>query len=416
MKFKKLIVLLAVSMIAILGLAACGGTGTSSKAQNVVEIQTDKSGESNNAKGALPIIKEKSGLDLKYVPTPDYSAYQTSIQQSLSTKKAPALFTWWTGSQMDNLVENDLLEDLTEEWENYYIKNGVNEEIAKSLTIDGKIYGAPLNIIYNGVFYNKEIFAKYNLEEPDTFDDFIKICDTLLDNGVTPIGIGNTWQSFVWPMALMGSMDADLYDEWTEGKAKFTDERVKAVFYKWSDMLAKGYFSEQQQDQVKDFATGEVAMIYNATNLLSGFAEDYGFVSGEDIDMFTLPSMDDGNKPTVFYEVAPILVGKNSKDKEQGIKILRSYYDQDVQQAYADVSGMASVSSVNLKDPISKQITEEANDTENFNLKLRYYEQFLPEIINLSIDEYWKIAADPSEKQVDSSLEAIQAEQDKLNP
>lgn len=412
MKKTTYLLLLACVGILAISLGACGKK-PEAKGSNTVELYTDKGDENKNAKDAIPILKEQSGLDLKYVPTPDFSAYQTNIQQSLGSNKAPALFTWWTGSQLKELVANDMLEDLTDQWDKYYLKDGVNAEVAKAMTVDGKIYGAPLNVIYNGVYYNKEIFAKYNLKEPKTLEEFLAICEKLKKEGVTPIGIGTTWQSFVWPQALMGSIDPDLYDQWTAGEVKFTDERVKQIFYQWADMLEKGYFSDQEQDQGKDFATQKVGMIYNATNLLTGFIDDYGMESGKTMDMFTLPAEKAGNKATVFYEVAPILVGKNSENKENGMKLLQHYFDQDVQQAYADVSGMAATSNVELKDPISKRISAEANDKDKYNLKLRYYEQFDPAVVNLSIDEYWKIAANPTKEQVDKSLETIQKEQDK---
>ncbi|WP_408008229.1 ABC transporter substrate-binding protein [Pseudalkalibacillus sp. A8] len=409
-KMKKIMVLL-LAMFVLLSVAGCGKE-QEAKDSKTVEMHADKDLE-NDMKTAKPILNEKSGLDLKIVITPDYTAYQTNIQQSLGTNNAPGIFTWWAGSQLETLVKNDMVEDLTDQWNKYYLKNGVSEEVAKALTVDGKIYGAPLNIIYNGVYYNKEIFEKYGLKEPTTFEEFLALCETLKKKGITPIGIGNTWQSFSWPQALMGSMDPDLYDEWTSGKIQFTDKRVKKVFYQWIDMVKKGYFSKQEQDQPKDFATGKVAMIYNATNLLPGFRDEYGMKAGKTFDIFTLPSATAEQKSTIFYEVAPFLVAKNSDQKENAKKILQHYYEKDVQQAYADKTGTSSISSVEMKDSISKKMSEQANDTTNYNLKLRYYEQFAPAVVNLSIDEYWKIFANPTKEQVDKSLEAIQKEQDK---
>lgn len=395
-------------LASLLTVSACGNSSKEGKGSDdkVVELHSDK-GEKKTMKNVIPIIKDQTGLTLKNVDTIDFSAYQTNIQQSLSSKKAPDLFTWWTGSQLNELVANDLVEDLTDVWPEF-VKAGVSDEIKEGLSVDGKVYGSPLNILYNGVFYNKEIFTENNLEEPKTLDDFLAICETLKQKGITPIGLGNTWQSFVWPMALVGSMDPSLYDEWTAGKVGFDDPRLKKVFYLWADMLEKGYFTAQQQDQAKDFATGQVAMILNATNMVAGFTEDYGLVSGENIDIFVLPSQKADQKRTIFYEVAPILVAKNGQKKEEAIKVLTAYYDQEAQQAYADISGSAATTNVKFADAISKRLSEDAGDSENFNLKLRYYEQFTPEIVNLSIDEYWKIADKPTKEQVDKSLEEIQ--------
>lgn len=40
------------------------------------------------------------------------------------------------------------------------------------------------------MFYNKEMFEKLNLEVPETFDDFLTVCQTFLDNGITPLTVG----------------------------------------------------------------------------------------------------------------------------------------------------------------------------------------------------------------------------------
>ncbi|EMF0498929.1 extracellular solute-binding protein [Enterococcus faecium] len=402
---------LSIAFLSILFFLSGCGKGTDSKSADnnteVVEVLNDKGQGTGPSKTFVPILEKEAGLKVKFINTPDLSAYQTNIQQSLQVGDAPALFTWWTGSQLKELVKNDLLEDLTDQWD-LYVDEGVSDQIKDALSVDGKVYGAPLNVIYNGIFYNKEIFDKYGLSAPKNLDEFLTICETLKSNGEVPIGIGNTWQSFSWPQVLMGSIDPDLYEEWTAGKVPFTDKRIKNIFYKWCEMINKGYFSDVQQDQVKDFAGKKTAMMYQATNLLTGLNDEYGMSSGKQMDMFVLPGEEEESKRTIYYEVAPLVVGKNSSNKENAKKVLTSYFKENVQQEYADKTGMSAVTNVSFEDPISKSLVEKANDSEHYDLKLRYYEQFTPEIVNLSIDEYWKIFSNPTNAQVDQSLETIQ--------
>ena len=410
---KKIIFCVAICSLTVTlqGCAKGSASKDSSSSTNTVEILNDKGEATGPAKSIVPIMEKESGLKVKYVNTPDLSAYQTNIQQSLQGGDAPELFTWWTGSQLKELVKNDLVEDLSDQW-NSYVDEGVSNQIKSALSVNGKVYAAPLNVLYNGIFYNKKIFEKYNISSPNNLEEFMNVCEKLKENGVTPIGIGNTWQSFIWPQALMGSIDPDLYDEWTSGKVAFNDSRVKKVFYQWIDMLEKGYFSDVEQDQVKDFAGNKIAMMYQATNLLTTLNNEYGLTSGKDMDVFLMPSVQDKNK-TIFYEVAPLLIGKNSSKKEEAKKVLKAYYTTKVQQEYADKTGMSATTNVSFSDPISKLFTESANDGTTA-LKLRYYEQFTPEIVNLSIDEYWKIAANPTKNQVDQSLDTIQKAWEKV--
>jgi len=39
------------------------------------------------------------------------------------------------------------------------------------------------------VYYSIPVFKKFGLEEPKTWEDFIKICDVLKANDVIPLGI-----------------------------------------------------------------------------------------------------------------------------------------------------------------------------------------------------------------------------------
>ena len=99
--------------------------------------------------------KNVTGIDVTIVTSPDVAAYKTSIQQSIHDKSAPGLFTWWGGYQLQTLVDNGLVEDLTDLWKDYITPAGVSADIADAFTYDGKIYAAPYSILYNVILYNK---------------------------------------------------------------------------------------------------------------------------------------------------------------------------------------------------------------------------------------------------------------------
>lgn len=52
---------------------------------------------------------------------------------------------------------------------------------------DGKLYCISLDVVETAVYYNKTLFQKLNLRIPETWDEFIKLQQTLLDNGITPL-------------------------------------------------------------------------------------------------------------------------------------------------------------------------------------------------------------------------------------
>lgn len=84
---------------------------------------------------------------------------------------------------VDGYVGNDRLGE---------IPPSVSDLIEEPKYIDGKIYTVPLYTTTYGIIYNQVLFKKYNLEPPETYDDFLKICSTLNRNGVKPLTCGGT--------------------------------------------------------------------------------------------------------------------------------------------------------------------------------------------------------------------------------
>ena len=62
----------------------------------------------------------------------------------------------------------------------------IKPEVLASVSIDGLVYGAVLNVMYQGVLYNKNIFYRYGLEVPRTIAELEEIVRILEQVGITP--------------------------------------------------------------------------------------------------------------------------------------------------------------------------------------------------------------------------------------
>ncbi len=293
---------------------------------------------------------------------------------------------------MEDIAKSGNVEDLSSEWEEYYIPAGVNPDLADAFTVDGKIYGAPATVLYNGIYYNKEIFEKYDLEVPETFDEFLALCETLKNEGVTPIGIQDAgWASFLWFQQLIGAYDSELYTSLVNGEISYEDEQVVEVMNIWKSMLENGYFSEpvDHMTRAKQFSTGDVAMTYESTRFTKNLDEDFGLEAENDYSRFILPSMESSQKPVIFFETSPIVVSSSSSEKEDAIKILREYYGQEKQQAYADHMGIGFLEDVELGNETNQNITEKANSDEYLSI-IRYYEATPATIVDTATTNLWE--------------------------
>jgi len=369
---------------------------------------TDQSALDKLAQSATNV----SGVNVEFISYTDVASMKTALQQSVNSSDAPGLFTWWSGTNLKSLVDEGVLEDLTDVWAEYIIPNGVPENVADSLTFDGKIYAAPYSIIYQTIVYNKDVFDEYGLEEPKTFEEFENLCQTLVDNGVTPMGVDAGRGAYKWFESLVAAYDPQLYQDLCDNKVKYTDDRIVEVMKKYKEMYEKGFFAVpmEQDDLNRAEATGEIAMQkmadYEAVNL----RENYGL---ENIGTFVMPTVNPDVKRTIFMEVAPICVAKNSADKGAALEVLKTWYSVEHQTVFNEVTNFNCSSNVVNEDPCASEMIALAMDSESHNLFLRYWEnEDNLDIRDAACDQLMKFEL--GNATIEEALNTIQAKADEV--
>ena len=146
-------------------------------------------------------FQDETGVEVKIMVTPD-NGYATLLGTTLADgNNAVDIFMHEAGSPMVSVGIPDLALDLSEE---AWVEN--LEDWAKNVnTYDGKLYGfSTWGIDYEGILYNKTYFEENNLEIPKTWDEFIALCDQILELGKIPMyePINGTWHTQSWFYAL----------------------------------------------------------------------------------------------------------------------------------------------------------------------------------------------------------------------
>jgi multiple sugar transport system substrate-binding protein/raffinose/stachyose/melibiose transport system substrate-binding protein len=264
--------------------------------------------------------KELYGIGVTPTPYPTTDVFIAAVRSSLPTDKAPDLFTWWSTYRMKGLIDQGLVADLTDVWDNH------SEEYSKGLrdafTFKGKNYGFVYGVEYWPVWYNKDVFARLNLKEPQTWDEFIKICDTLKANKITPLflSVQARWPTFIMFEEFIIGESPQLYVDLCEGKAKYTDPRVKKAFKLWADLIGRGYFTDPSTDLFADsyrlFNQDELAMVVCGTWYYTAVLTANG-VPEEKIGAFILPSHNPKAGKVVILEAMPILASENAPHLEE---------------------------------------------------------------------------------------------------
>ncbi len=169
------------------------------------------------------------------------------------------------------------------------------------------VYGQYVSLPYQynleGIWYNKEIFKKVGLEEPQTFDDLLAANDELLAAGYVPMAEAGAAS---WPLTRIIGLYAyrllgpEAMTDIRDGKAKLTDPEYVEAAAALQDMAAAGYFGDGfvSQDAAaanNQFLTGKAAMKYDGTWLLANINDEaQNTVGADNIGFMPFPAVDGG--------------------------------------------------------------------------------------------------------------------------
>ncbi|MDQ0971566.1 raffinose/stachyose/melibiose transport system substrate-binding protein [Neobacillus niacini] len=249
----------------------------------------------------------------------------------LGGNEVPDIMFSWSGEFARKFVRADAALDLTPylnedaAWKDSFIPASL-----QPFSADGKNYGIPLR--FNGKFfiYNKEIFEKYNLEAPKTWDEFLDVLETLKKGGETPIILGNQspWAAIHYLTGLnqkMVSQDIRMKD-YNPGSGEFTDSGYVKAMEMFADLNKKGYLMKDANSSSHDMAkqlffAGKGAIFYVE---LEEFADADKNMKGN-WGFFPMPSIEDGNGSQNYITGAPdgFIVSSKTKHPEEAIKFLK---------------------------------------------------------------------------------------------
>jgi ABC-type glycerol-3-phosphate transport system substrate-binding protein len=143
------------------------------------------------------------------------------------------------------IVHEGLVLDVTSTWRQLEFDKTYPPQYADMAGLDGREYYIPLVYGWTAIFYNKTIFDRYHLAPPATWKDFLKVCDTLRENGVRPIALtgDGPWLSTLWfdylDLRLNGP---EFHARLIGGEERYDSPQVRQVLETWQSLQREGYF------------------------------------------------------------------------------------------------------------------------------------------------------------------------------
>lgn len=149
-----------------------------------------------------------------------------------------------------------------------FLDNVTDETLHDSSFTDaeGHTWAMPVDGSCEGIFYNKDIFAQYNLTPPKTISEFDTLLKTLKDNGVTPFALGFKDSWTIKPIALVAAspaiygVDANWNDKKSSGETSFADTPAWTTTF---ELLKKVYENGNTKTAFDTDYNGACAMVAN---------------------------------------------------------------------------------------------------------------------------------------------------------
>jgi len=404
---------LAVVALSAAALTGCSGgdSGSNGETTGTLDFATDKAAWKGDFESLNDVSGDAADITLKVTGYSDADQYDAFIKQSFRTSKAPGLFTWHTGESLKELVDEGLVAETTDIWQNAIDEGWVDESLAEGYTYDDKQYCVPMNIAYWVMFYNKDQFEQNGLGVPTTWDELETVATTLKGAGVTPYYQTSTLFTFQWFQHLVASTDPDLYEGLATGDVKYTDPEIVDVMNVWLEQMENGWFSDpgSSTDPAVGLKQGDFAMIDFGT-FYAGNLAGAGMTS-DDYGMFVIPAVNGQLEQTpVAVESGPICVAENSAQKDLGLAYSEWWMSDTAQTAWNEAHGdVAFNPKATVSDPALAELGSEIADGD-YVLYDRFFEAMPSDVVNIAIEQFGAFIANPGDPM--PYLETIQAEAD----
>ncbi|WP_344057681.1 ABC transporter substrate-binding protein [Microbacterium pumilum] len=305
---------------------------------------------------------EAENPDIKVVQNQVADA-DTIIRTLLVKDKAPDVITLNANGGFGKLAQSGVFYDFSEEPVLQTINPAVQDILANLGNKEGEVNGLGYVNNANGVIYNQDIFEQQGLEVPETWDEFIAVCDALKDAGITPFygTLADSWTGLPSFNALGAyPSQGDFWDQMrAEGENVGPDSEVSfqkdfpealdQQYELYSNYMQEGYRGKTYDDGNAAFANGEVAMLLQgiwATNPIKQINPDIR------AGIFPYPATNDpGDRLLVSGVDVVVTMGKNTPHKEEAMRFIDYMFEKGVIEDFAASQNMVpSVEGATLGD------------------------------------------------------------------
>lgn len=269
--------------------------GTADHGQHKVSISVwhDWTGQDSTSERFRALLdkfaKENPEIEL-HVQSIIRDVYRSRLKTLAAADELPDMFLIWPDSMTREFVNagfiqpiDPLLKQRTE-WAGGFMAHSFD-----SFTVEGKKYSVPMTMSPTSfVFYNQELFDKYGVKVPSTWDELLTAVKLFNQNGITPIALGNK-SSWVAQSTIFSTLaDRVTGTDWfmnvlSQNNARFTDREFLDALTRMQQLVKMrafqdnfNYIDNLQMEQM--YYRKQAAMFieggWAVSNLIAGAPKD----------------------------------------------------------------------------------------------------------------------------------------------
>lgn len=309
--------------------------------------------------------ENNSGVTINYTAPTDG---ETVVQTRMAANDTPDMFTEYpTRPDFKTICKSGHIMEISDA--GFWSKVDPNILDKTTLKVDDELYAMPVAMAPNGVFYNTQIFDEHGLVPPKTIAEFYTLCDTLLEEGVTPFVFAdqNIYRVAYAYYIAESSLCPDKF-EFYDGVANGTITPGIGV-NEGQDLTVQFFLDAHEKYGPKDslgftgddannyLATGKAAMVIanatTTTSLARQINPDANFAS------FVFPGVKEEDSKVMADIDCSILVASKTAHKDVCYDILDYLVDSDFLREYSEQDGsIPCFTTVNVESPENKVLVD----------------------------------------------------------
>ena len=296
-----------------------------------------------------------------------------TVNTAISSGTGPDIIFYDAGAGYAGvLAEAGLLMPLDDLADQYGWRDRIASQSLDATSIDGTLYGLPLQVDLIGMYYNQSLMEEEGFAVPQTVEELKTFCQQASEAGYVPLAFTNNpgWQAFhqfsMMTTNMVGpdALEALLYEN--EGSWN-SPEIIEGIQTFYVELREAGCFSDSvnaltNDDAAAMFLSGQSLMYPTGSWMIPEFTSE-SVPADMDIQMMPFPEPEGGQGSFWVSGVgSAYYISANSQHQEAAGQFLEYLFSPETAQRWVEEAGMLLPMSVDTSEmelpPLYKSILE----------------------------------------------------------